>query len=707
MNKKKIFREYKNLLKCYNFPLIHKDLYNINKAFCIALEAHNNVFRKSGDPYICHSISVAKICVSEIGLGITSIICSLLHDCIEDSNITFNYIKDIFGEEKANIIDGLTKISKIFNNDINKFQVDNFRKMMLSISNDFRVILIKLADRLHNMRTLQYMPKCNQVKTSHETLYIYAPLAHRIGLYSIKSELEDLSMKYTNSKQYYIIANKLKETKYAKNKFIKKFIKPIKNSLISNNIQYSIFSRYKSIYSIWNKINNKDIDFSDLYDLFAVRIVINSNDKSDCWKVYSIVTDHYYPNTNRLRDWISNPKNNGYQSLHTTVRGYNEWVEVQIRTKNMDEIAEKGFAAHWKYKENNKDCIVETWINKVRLLLNNNLSDDEFIDNFKINLFSDEIFVYTPKGELIRLPKNSTAIDFAFEIHTYIGMHCIGAVVNYKLVSLTYILKNNDHIKIIVSNKQTPKEDWLNHVITSKAKNKIKSFLLSNKNKYIQIGKKNLYNKMHDIGININNYNLNKLLSYYKVNDLGSLYYKFYNRKIFMIPNIDKSIFKNIHYNNVNNNNNNNNNNNFTVVKNNNLIKHELSSCCNPILGDSVFGFVSIHHHLKIHRTSCNNASRLISNYNYRIVEVKWNCKCNTLFTVKLKINGINQLGTINKLRQKISDYLNINIKCINISNNNEIYNAIIILKVKNINSLKTIIQTIKNINGVYYVNRL
>ncbi|MBS1525577.1 MAG: bifunctional (p)ppGpp synthetase/guanosine-3',5'-bis(diphosphate) 3'-pyrophosphohydrolase, partial [Bacteroidetes bacterium] len=493
--KNEILKRYRALLRACKSTLQSgdkKDRKLIRKAFELALESHKDMRRKSGEPYIYHPIAVAQIAAEEIGLGPTSVVCALLHDVVEDTDVTLDDIERMFGKKVALIIDGLTKISGVFDTN-SSLQAENFRKMLLTLADDVRVILIKLADRLHNMRTMEFMPRDKQLKLSSETVYLYAPLAHRLGLYAIKSELEDLSMKYMERETYQFIKNKLNEKKTEREKFIRDFIEPLKKVLESQGLHADVFGRPKSIHSIWNKMKKKAIPFEEVYDLFAIRIILDSapeNEKSECWKAYSIVTDLYRPNPDRLRDWISSPKANGYESLHTTVMGpKGQWVEVQIRTKRMNEIAEKGFAAHWKYKESTTDSGLDQWVQKVREMLKNpELNALDFLDDFKMNLFSDEIFIFTPKGMLIQLPQGATALDFAFEIHTDVGATCIGAKVNHKLVPLGYKLQNGDQVEIITSSKQTPKEDWLNIVVTAKAKAKIKSALKEEKRKIADEG---------------------------------------------------------------------------------------------------------------------------------------------------------------------------------------------------------------------------
>ena len=493
--RKEILIRYKRLIKACKRRLEKGEKEIIRKAFEVAVEAHKEMRRKSGEPYIYHPITVAQICAEEIGLGATGIVCALLHDTVEDTDLSLDDVKGLFGEKVSQIINGLTKISGVIDN-TTSIQAENFKKVLLTMSEDIRVILIKLADRLHNMRTLEHMKREKQIKIASETLFLYAPLANRLGLNAIKTELEDLGLKYTDLETYTDLENKLKETEPERKKFIQKFIDPLKEILIEQGFKLKIFGRPKSIYSIHNKIKTKKVTFEEIYDLFAIRIVIDSpleKEKLDCWNVYSIITDFYHPSPERLRDWISSPKINGYESLHTTVMGpEGKWVEVQIRTNRMDDLAENGYASHWKYKDSfsEKESKLENWLVRIREMLENPDPDAlEFIDDFKLNLFSDEMFVFTPKGDMKTLPVNSTALDFAFEIHTKVGEQCIGAKVNHKLVPLSYELKSGDQVEILTSGKQAPKEDWLNYVITAKAKSKIKDILKDQRKKVAKEGK--------------------------------------------------------------------------------------------------------------------------------------------------------------------------------------------------------------------------
>ncbi|MDP3470155.1 MAG: bifunctional (p)ppGpp synthetase/guanosine-3',5'-bis(diphosphate) 3'-pyrophosphohydrolase [Daejeonella sp.] len=720
--KKEILKRYRALLRACKSTMQKGDKRMIRLAFDMALESHQNMRRKSGEPYIYHPIAVAQIAAEEIGLGTTSIVCALLHDVVEDTTITLDDIEREFGKKVTKIIDGLTKISGVFDYN-SSLQAENFRKMLLTLADDVRVILIKLADRLHNMRTMEFMPRDKQLKISSETVYLYAPLAHRLGLYTLKSELEDLSMKYMEPVTYKFIAQQLNEKKAERENFIKDFIAPIKDILNEQGLHADVYGRPKSIHSIWTKMRKKNIPFDEVYDLFAVRIILNSkpeNEKSDCWKAYSIVTDLYHPNPDRLRDWISSPRANGYESLHTTVMGpRGQWVEVQIRTTRMNEIAEKGFAAHWKYKEEpNNDSGLDQWIHKVRELLSNPESNAlDFLDDFKMNLFSDEIFIFTPKGSLIQLPVNATALDFAFEIHTDIGASCIGAKVNYKLVPLSYKLQNGDQVEIITSSKQSPKEDWLNFVVTAKAKSKIKSSLKEEKRKIAENGKEILERKLKSLKVTYNSDNLYKLAYFFKLPSTLDLFYNVAQgkidvkqlkefvasekivenkpEKIEFVPN--EQFSKKVKGDDSD-----------TLLIGEDLQKldYKLSACCNPIPGDDVFGFVTVGDGIKIHRTNCPNAAKLMANYGYRIVKAKWNSQKELAFLTGLHITGIDDVGLINKITTVISSDFKVNMRSITVDTEDGIFEGSIMVYVNNTKHLDNLILKLKEVVGVSSVTR-
>ncbi|MES2873046.1 MAG: bifunctional (p)ppGpp synthetase/guanosine-3',5'-bis(diphosphate) 3'-pyrophosphohydrolase [Bacteroidota bacterium] len=722
--KKEILKRYRALLRACKSTMQKGDKRMIRLAFNMALESHQDMRRKSGEPYIYHPIAVAQIAAEEIGLGTTSIVCALLHDVVEDTDITLEDIEREFGKKIAKIIDGLTKISGVFDYN-SSLQAENFRKMLLTLADDVRVILIKLADRLHNMRTMDFMPRDKQLKISSETVYLYAPLAHRLGLYTLKSELEDLSMKYMEPVTYKFIAQQLNEKKTERENFVRDFISPISEILNEQGLEADVYGRPKSIHSIWSKMRKKNIPFDEVYDLFAIRIILNSkpeNEKSDCWKAYSIVTDLYHPNPDRLRDWISSPRANGYESLHTTVMGpRGQWVEVQIRTTRMNEIAEKGFAAHWKYKEpsadSGADSGLDQWIHKVREMLNNPESNAlDFLDDFKMNLFSDEIFIFTPKGALIQLPVNATALDFAFEIHTDIGASCIGAKVNYKLVPLSYKLQNGDQVEVITSSKQSPKEDWLSFVVTAKAKSKIKSSLKEEKRKIAEQGKEILERKLKSLKITYNTDNLYKLTYYFKLPSTLDLFFnvakglidlkqlkefvaseKIIENKPERPENLTPEQFTKKTR-----------TDNDTLLIGEDLQKldYKLSACCNPIPGDDVFGFVTVGDGIKIHRTNCPNAAKLMSNYGYRIVKARWNSQKELAFLTGLRIIGIDDVGLINNITNVISGDFKVNMRSITVDTNEGMFDGSIMVYVNNTSHLDDMIAKLKTVPGVTSVIR-
>ncbi len=725
--RREILNRYKGLLRDCRETTSKEDKKKIRKAFNLAVEAHKDMRRKSGEPYIYHPIDVARISAKDIGLGTTSIICALLHDVVEDTDYTLEDIERLFGSKVARIINGLTKISDVYDQNIS-MQAENFRKMLLTLSDDVRVILIKLADRLHNMRTLASMPKHKQLKIASETLYLYAPLAHRLGLYAIKTELEDLGLKFTKSEIYKALSEKLDETKRGRHRYINKFIVPIKDELERQSIKINIKGRPKSIFSIRNKMLKQGVEFEEVFDKFAIRIIVDSspeNEKSDCWKIYSIVTDFYKPNPDRLRDWISTPKSNGYEALHTTVMGPNgKWVEVQIRTSRMDEIAEKGFAAHWKYKQSGaKDTNLDNWINKIRELLESSDANAiDFVDNFKMNLFTEEIFIFTPAGDLKTLPFESTPLDFAYEIHTQVGSKCLGAKVNGKLVPLSYTLKSGDQVEIITSNKQKPKEDWLSFVKTSRAKSKIKNSLKEDKKLIGSEGKEILARKLRHIKIPFNTQTENELIKFFDAKSSLDVFYQF---GVGALGNKDIRDFaqkKNQGW--------------FTFLKNkitrkeknkepivNELLKYDngiiyfgdnkqildykFAKCCSAIAGDSIFGFTTISDGIKVHNTNCPNSIQLRSRYAYRVILANWKTKDQVNFTSVLKITGIDQLGLINKLTKVISDQLNVNIESINISSKDGMFDGDISVVVNNKIHLENLISKLSETEGVDNVERV
>jgi GTP pyrophosphokinase len=720
--KKEILKRYRALLRASKSTLQKGDKRMIRRAFEMALDSHKDMRRKSGEPYIYHPIAVAQIAAEEIGLGTTSIVCALLHDVVEDTDITLEDIEMEFGKKVAKIIDGLTKISGVFDTN-SSLQAENFRKMLLTLADDVRVILIKLADRLHNMRTMDFMPRDKQLKISSETVYLYAPLAHRLGLYAMKSELEDLSMKYMESDMYKFIARKLNEKKAEREAYIRKFIEPIQDILFEQGLKANVYGRPKSIHSIWNKMRTKGIPFEEVYDLFAIRIILDSSpdqEKADCWKAYSIVTDLYRPNPDRLRDWVSSPKANGYESLHTTVMGAKgQWVEIQIRTQRMNEIAEKGFAAHWKYKESSSDNGLDQWIQKVRELLSNPESNAlDFLDDFKMNLFSDEIFIFTPKGALIQLPVDATALDFAFEIHSDLGASCIGAKVNHKLVPLSYKLQNGDQVEIITSSKQSPKEDWLNFVVTAKAKARIKSSLKEVKRKIAEEGKEILERKLKSLKINYTTDSISKLTNYFKLFSSLDLFYQVATGQIDLkdlkefqlsariVDNRAPEKIESSQIEGIMNKVKAKDSDTLLIGEDMQKIDYTLANCCNPIPGDDVFGFVTVNEGIKIHRTNCPNAAKLMSSYGYRIVKARWTSQKEVAFLTGVRIIGIDDVGLINKLTTVISNDFNINIRSITVDSNDGIFEGSIMIYVNNTQQLDNLTKRLKQVRGITAVTR-
>ena len=720
--KREILNKYKALLRACSDKTNTKDKKEIRKALNIAVEAHKDMRRKSGEPYIFHPIAVAHIAAKEISLGATSIVCALLHDVVEDTNYTLQDVENIFGKKVSQIIDGLTKIQDIFDKNVS-LQAENFRKMLLTLSDDVRVILIKLADRLHNMRTLDNMTKSKQLKIASETLYLYAPLAHRLGLYTIKTELEDLGLKFTKPEVYKAIAQELKATKEERNKYILKFTKPIKAKLKENGLEFSVTGRSKSIFSIRNKMINKGVNFDNIFDKFAIRIIVDSSpeaEKADCWKIYSIVTDFYKPNPDRLRDWVSTPKVNGYESLHTTVIGDNgKWVEVQIRSKRMDEIAEKGYAAHWKYKQKgSKESSLDVWIEKIRELLQNPESNAvDFIDDFKLNLFFGEIYIFTPNGDLKTLPKGATALDFAFEIHTDVGLKCMGVKVNGKLVPLSHQLQSGDQVEVITSQKQRPREDWLRFVVTSRAKSKIKSALKEDKKVISVVGKEIAERKLKHLKLKLTSETEAELIKHFDTGTSIDLYFKFgtgaiSNTEIKEFVRLKKggwyqTIKNKIYGPSVSTTQTRKESEKIIVFNNNDeVLKYKMAVCCNAIPGDLIFGFLTVVDGIKVHRSDCPNAIQLRSNYAYRILPSKWILKTEIDFVASINIKGIDSVGLMNKITQIISNQMNVNIKSINITSNDGVFGGSITLKVHNSSFLKELTDKLEKIKAITSITR-
>lgn len=721
--KKLILREYRALLRSLKPKLKPGDKELVRLAFEMAADAHKTMRRKSGEPYILHPLAVARICVEEIGLGVRSTICALLHDTVEDTDLTLDDIEKAFGHEIARIVYGLTKIANVVDVSASR-QAENFRKILLTLTDDPRVILIKLADRLHNMRTLDNMKVEKQLKIASETVYVYAPLAHRMGLYTIKSELEDLSMKYLEPEAYKEIARKLAETKRERTRYINEFIKPIREKLEKANFKFEIYGRPKSIHSIWNKIKKKEVTFEEVYDLFAIRIILDSppeKEKEDCWKVYSLITDEYFPAPERLRDWLSNPKANGYEALHTTVMGpQGRWVEVQIRTKRMNEIAEKGLAAHWKYKEGSPDeGRFEKWFTQIREVLSNNETDSiDFLQDFKTSFLTEEIYVYTPKGDVKMLPVGSTALDFAFAIHSAVGAKCIGAKVNHKLVPLGHKLRSGDQVEIITSNKQKPTEDWLKLVVTAKARSKIKDALKEEKRKIADDGKYMLQKKLESIGAGYNQQNVDLLTTYYKYPSSLDLFYDIAVKKNDLkeleefqilgdkleppkpkpvevkpspaespVPAKDAEL--------------------IIFGESSDKIVYTLANCCKPIPGDDVFGFITTGKGLTIHRTNCPNAPKLLANFGHRVVKTKWAKNKEISFLTGVRLTGLDDVGVIQKITNIISGDLKMNMRSISIDSKDGIFMGTIMVYVHDREELDTLCHLLGQLQGISKVERL
>ncbi|MDO5615269.1 MAG: RelA/SpoT family protein [Cruoricaptor ignavus] len=725
---KEILARYKDLISNTYRTLDEEQNKLIRKAFDIALDAHKDQRRKTGEPYIYHPIEVAKIVANEIGLGTTSIACALLHDVIEDSEYTYDDLKKIFGEKIADIVNGLTKIS-VMNHQNISIQSENYRKLLLTLSEDFRVILIKIADRLHNMRTLESMAPDKQKKIASETVYIYAPLAHRLGLYNIKSELEDLSLKYNNPEVYNDIVGKLELAKENREKYVEEFKKEVSEKLSEEGLNFTIKGRAKAISSIYRKMLKQGVSFEEVFDNYAIRIIYKSDAKNEkflAWKIYSIVTDLYHSNPLRMRDWISQPRSTGYESLHLTVLGPDKkWIEVQIRSERMDDIAEKGVAAHYKYKEGFKQSSdeknFEHWVTEIREVLEQqqNLSTTELLDNIKLNLYSKEVFVFTPKGEIKILPIGSTALDFAFSVHSDLGTKCLGAKINGKLVPISYILKNGDQVDILSSQNQKPKADWLDFVVTSKAKSKIKAFLNSQKNDIVQEGKETLQRKLRHAKINFNDDEVNRMQKFFNLKTSQELFIAFQDgtldtsdlRKYLESKNVLNNLLnrfrKSPSKNKV-----------FEEPQETNLdlivfgkdeekLNYTFAKCCTVIPGDKIFGFITISDGIKVHSDNCPNAINLRAQYDYRVMPAKWVNSESFQNRVKIEIEGLDRMGILNDITQVITNGMNIDMKSMSISSNNGIFTGNMNLEVKNKIQLEETFKQLKNIEGISKVKRL
>ena len=718
---KEIAKQYKELLRISYQSLNDSDKKMIRLAFDTAVEAHSNQRRKSGEAYVFHPISVAKIVANQIGLDATSISAALLHDVIEDTPIKLQDIERLMGNTVAKIVSGLTKISSLKKDKDISLQAENFRKMLLTLNDDIRVIIIKIADRLHNMQTMDSMPEYKQVKIASETLYIYAPLAHRIGLYNIKIELEDLSLKYTEPKRYYSIKEKVDQSLEAQNNYITSFSKFISHELKKERLKYQIKGRSKSIYSIHKKMLAQNVSIEQIYDKFAIRIVYDcqrAKEKFIAWKIYSIITDHFTPNPTRLRDWISAPKSNGYEALHITVMGpMNKWVEVQIRSSRMHEIAEKGYAAHHKYKQGEqKDIGIESWLNRLQEVLENNTGNAvDFVEDFKLNLYAKEIFVFTPNGDLKSLPQGATALDFAFSIHSEIGKKTRGVRVNERLVPLSKELKSGDQIEVITSESKKISKNWLDFVITSRARSIIKSSLNDEKKERAEEGKEILRRKLKQLKITINEKTIQSMLRFFKFNSSQDLYYRVgigaldnkklkkfasaYNNSLlnfFKKRILSKSTQKIITNNEINEN--------FDKLvfgKEKKAMAHSFAICCNPIPGDNVFGFITINEGIKVHNKDCPNTIVLQSNYAYRIIPAKWVDSSSEEYSAVLKLSGIDTRGLVNEVTRMISNNSNVNINKINFDSNDQFFTGLIHVSVQNIDILNKLVKNLSRVNGI------
>lgn len=723
---REIAKQYKELLRISYLQLTADDKKLIRLAFNTAVDAHKDQRRKSGEAYIFHPIAVAKIVASEIGLDATSIAAALLHDTVEDTSYTLNDIERLFGSTVAKIVHGLTKISHLKKDTDISLQAENFRKMLLTLNDDIRVIIIKIADRLHNMQTMDAMPDYKQIKIASETLYIYAPLAHRIGMYNIKTELEDLSLKYTEPERFQSIKSKVEESQEEQQEYIHSFSDFLQKSLDREKIKYSIQGRNKSIFSIHRKMQKQSIGYDQVFDKFAIRVVYRSKPKDEkflAWKIYSIVTDHFVPNPTRLRDWISQPKSNGYESLHITVMGpQKKWVEVQIRSERMHEIAEKGYAAHYRYKQGNeKDSGIDVWLNRLQEVLESKDGNAiDFVENFKLNLYAEEIFVFTPQGELKSLPQGSSALDFAYSIHTEVGGKTRGARVNGKLVPLSRILKSGDSVEIITSAQSKPTANWLDFVITSRARNKIKASLKEEKKKIADEGKEVLLRKLRHLKVAQSERTNKQLVYYFNVNSIRDVYYRvglgtidnkkikdfatsynnsfinFFKRRLQqysspVVKDVDEFVSR---YDKL------------VFGKEREELPYQLAPCCNPIAGDKVFGFVTVNEGIKVHQHNCSNAVSLQSNYAYRIVPAWWIDSSEQEFTAELILSGIDKKGLVNEVTRVISNSLHVDIKKINFFTDEELFQGKITLRVVNKAMLKKLKDKLLKIPGIEKVSR-
>ncbi|WP_340066975.1 RelA/SpoT family protein [Ascidiimonas aurantiaca] len=724
---KAIAKQYKELLRISYQTLSEDDKKLIRRAFDTAVDAHKDQRRKSGEAYIFHPIAVAKTVASEIGMDATSIAAALLHDVVEDTEYTLEDIERLFGETVARIVDGLTKISHLSVEKDVSLQAENFRKMLLTLNDDIRVIIIKIADRLHNMQTMETMPEHKQVKIASETLYIYAPMAHRIGLYNIKTELEDLGLKYTEPEVYNDILSKIEESKEDQQRYIKDFSSVIEETLDKEGLNYQIKGRTKSIFSIRRKMQAQNVSYDEVYDKFAIRIIYKSdsrNEKFLAWKIYSVVTDHFKPNPVRLRDWISSPKSTGYEALHITVMGpKGRWVEVQIRSERMHEIAEKGYAAHFKYKHGEQQEMgIDIWLNRLQDALENSEgSAVDFVEEFKLNLYAKEIFVFTPTGDLKSLPKGATPLDFAFHIHTEVGMRTRGAKVNSKLVPLSYPLKSGDQVEIITSEQSKPNANWLDYATTARARTKIKSSLREEKKEIAEEGKELLRRKLKQLKITLNERIVNELVIYFKLKTSLDLFYRvgigtIENQKLKDFAAARNNTFINFFKNrmrkspvpeDINKEEITSRYDLLVFGKEEEKLDYKFSNCCNAIPGDDVFGFVTINDGIKVHKKDCPNAISLQSNYAYRIMSAKWIDSSQQEFTAVINLTGIDNIGLVSHVTKIISQNMHVNMKNLSFDTNDGVFTGKITVEVKNKTILKKLIDNLRKLNGIDKVTRI
>lgn len=728
-DKREILKAYHALLRASSTVLKWDDVKQTRKAIELSLQKIGFDRRPSGKLSIVHSLEVGRVVVEEIALGRTSLVCALLYEVVRLSGTSIAEIEEQFGTQEATIMEGLVKVFDLYNRNVS-IQSENFRRLLLSFAQDMRVILIIIADRLCTMRDLKSYKPEQQVNISGEVSSLYAPMAHRLGLYAIKSEMEDLGMKFTNRPVYTAIAKKLNETKRYRDKYITSFIDPLKIELAKHNLKFDIKGRTKTIHSIYNKMKKHKVEFEQVYDLFAIRIILESdlkNEKADCWKVYSIVADKYQPNPSRMRDWLSIPKSNGYESLHTTVMGpEGKWVEVQIRTRRMDEVAERGLAAHWKYKEVKGDQGLDKWVANFREVIENpEVNSTDFINDFKLNLYDDEVFVFTPKGDLIKLPKGSTVLDFAFDIHSNVGKKCTGARVNQKNVSIRHVLKNGDQVEVFTANNQVPKHDWLNVVVTSKAKTKLKQALREIQNKESELGRELLVRRLKNWKLELNDQLTGQLVKHFKYKSIYDFYREIGTEKLDVVAireyilNQAKKDHERDHVeiaqgirsaenfipvnlpdpdqagDDV-----------LLIDKNLTNVNYTLARCCNPIFGDEVFGFVSVSGGIRVHRNNCPNAASMLSKFSYRVVKAKWTGEAGSNYLIAIKVIGEDDIGIISNISQVISKELKLKTRSINIDSKEGLFEGTISVFVNNKHILNTLIKKIKEIRGVLSVSR-